>query len=127
MWLAVSIAVPMTLLSKWLVVLLYGESYILASQVLMIHVWTNIFVFLGVSSSKWLLNENLQILAFFRTFYSLLINVVLNYLLINKYGINGAALSAVVSQFFAAYFSDLFNKKTINSFVMKSKTLLVFR
>jgi O-antigen/teichoic acid export membrane protein len=126
-WLAISIAISMTFISNWLVVFLYGESYRLASQVLMIHIWTSVFVFLGVSSGKWLLNENLQHLAFFRTFYGLLINVALNYFLIKKYGINGAALSALVSQCFATYLSDLFNKKTINSFIMKSKALFLFR
>jgi O-antigen/teichoic acid export membrane protein len=126
-WLAIGIASFMSFISNWLVVFLYGESYRLASQVLMIHIWTSVFVFLGVSSGKWLLNENLQHLAFFRTFYGLLINVALNYFLIQKYGINGAALSALVSQCFAAYLSDLFNKKTINSFFMKSKALFFFR
>ena len=52
-WIAIVIALPMTFLSDWVINLLYGSKYSEAGDVLMIHIWAGIFVFLGVASSKW--------------------------------------------------------------------------
>jgi O-antigen/teichoic acid export membrane protein len=67
-WLAIVIALPMTFLSDWLVILLYGEAYKEAGFVLMIHIWAGVFVFLGVASESWLISENLQRISFYRAF-----------------------------------------------------------
>ena len=124
-WMAIAIALPMTFLSDWVIHLLYGNQYNQAGSVLMIHIWTGVFVFLGVASGKWFMAENLQMLAFLRTFYGMIINIILNILLIPKYGIQGAATATLVSQIMAAYFSDLFNKKTKEMFFMKTKSLML--
>ena len=81
-WMAIAIALPMTFLSDWLVNLLYGEQYNQSGSVHMIHIWTGVFVFLGVASGKWFIAENLQMLSFWRTFYGMTINVILNFLFI---------------------------------------------
>ncbi len=123
---AISVAIPMTFMSDWIVKWLYGTQYNEAGSVLMIHIWAAIFVFLGVASGKWFIAENLQILSFFRTFYGMLINIILNILFIPKYGIQGAAFATLFSQFMAAYLFDLFSYKTRNMFYMKTKSLLFF-
>ena len=56
--------------------------------------------------------ENLQMLAFWRTFYGMVLNVILNFLLIPDYGVQGAAVATLASQSIAAYVSDLFSIKT---------------
>jgi O-antigen/teichoic acid export membrane protein len=119
------IAIPMTFLSDFIVGVLYGDAYSGAGSILMIYIWASVFVFLGVSSGKWYLNENLQKMAFYRTFWGLVINVILNYFLIKSLGVIGAAISTLLSQMTAAYFFDLFSNKTINQFVMKTKALLL--
>ncbi len=124
-WMAIAIALPMTFLSDWVVEIRYGGQYNQAGSVLMIHIWAGVFVFLGVASGKWFTAENLQMLLFWRTFYGMLINVILNLLLIPKYGIQGAAVATLVSQAIAAYFSDLFNIRTKRMFWMKSKSIFV--
>ncbi len=124
-WMAIAIALPMTFLSDWVIHLLYGNQYNQAGSVLMIHIWTGVFIFLGVASGKWFMAENLQMLAFLRTFYGMIINIILNIILIPKYGIQGAATATLISQIMAAYFSDLFNKKTKKMFWMKSKSFFL--
>ena len=126
-WMAIAIALPMTFLSDWVVNLLYGEQYNQAGSVLMIHIWAGVFVFLGVASGKWFISENLQMLAFWRTFYGMIINVALNFLLIPKYGIQGAAISTLMGQIFAAYLFDIFNNKTKKIFHMKTKALILIK
>ncbi len=120
-WMAIGIALPMTFLSDWVMILLYGEQYNQAGSVLMIHVWAGIFVSLGLASGKWFAAENLIMLSFWRTFYGMVVNIVLNYYLINMYGLQGAAVATFFANFLAAFLFDVFNKKTRAIFFMKLK------
>lgn len=122
-WIAIAIALPITFLGGWLVTLLYGEAYRAAGQVLMIHVWAGVFVFLGVASGSWFTNENLQQYLFYRTVLGALINVVLNLALIPRLGVVGAAIATVIAQSMAALFFDLYTTKTRVVFCMKLRTL----
>lgn len=65
-WLAIGVAVPISFCSSWPTQLLYGIQYHRAGDVLMIHIWAGVFVFLAVASGKYLLAENLVMKAFHR-------------------------------------------------------------
>lgn len=116
-WVAISIALPMTFLSDWLITLLYGEAYRAAGQVLMIHIWAGVFVFLGVASSKWFISEGLQKYSTINTVFGAIVNVLLNFLLIPKYGIYGAAIATVLAQSVASYFMNLAFQQTRSNFL----------
>jgi len=126
-WIAVSIALPTTFLSTLIVEFLYGKEYLGSSSVLIIHIWTGVFVFLGVASSKYLLAENFIKKTFYRTFIGALLNIIMNYYLIRIIGIEGAAISTLVSHFFAAYLYDFFDKDLRNMFIFKTKSLFFYR
>ncbi len=121
--LSVAVALPMTFIATPLVVLLFGAPYAEAGVVLAIHIWSAVFVFLGVASSKWFLAENRQLLSLQRTFFGAIVNVGLNLWLIPFYGPVGAAMATVVSYSVAAFFADLLNQETRTMFVMKSRSL----
>lgn len=123
---ALFVAVPITFVGEELILFLYGESYSDAIDVLTIHVWSGIFVALGFASGKWFINENLQRLTFYRSLIGAIFNVLLNLLLIPKYGIKAAALTTLFSQFLAAFLFDLLFSKTRALFRMKLKSLLLF-
>ena len=125
-WIAVSIALPTTFLSTLVVEFLYGKEYLGSSSVLIIHIWTGVFVFLGVASSKYLLAENFIKKTFYRTFIGALLNIIMNYYLIGIIGIQGAAISTLVSHFFAAYFYDILDKDLRIMFIMKTKSLFFY-
>jgi len=124
-WVAVIIALPMTFLSDWIVIFLYGIEYSESGSVLMIHIWAGIFVFLGTASSKWFIIENLQKYSFYRTFSGAIINIVLNLILIPKFGIKGAAVATLISQLVASYFFNIFNKKLFIIFQLQTNSLLL--
>lgn len=126
-WFAIAIALPMTFLSDWLILLLFGQAYQEAGQVLMIHVWASIFVFLGVASGKWYITENLQRLTLFNTSIGATLNIVLNLIFIQKLGVIGAAYATVISYAVAAYLMNLAWKKSRCNFFMLSKSLLPIR
>ena len=125
-WLAVAVALPTTFLAPWVIKVLYGGAFWPAAGVLSIHIWAGVFVGLGVASGRWFLCENMQKEAFYRTFLGVICNVVLNIIMIPKYGINGAALSTLISQTTAAYFYDALNHKTRSVFWMKTRSFNVF-
>ncbi len=126
-WLALSVALPITFFSDWIVNLLYGSDYQAAGRVLMIHIWTGVFVFMGVASAKWLIVEGLQILEVYRSLFGLIANVSLNYILIPRLGITGAAVATLCSHFIASYLIDYFHPKTRETFYMKSRALNFFK
>ena len=122
-WLAVAIALPTTFLAPWVIRVLYGDAFLPAAGVLSIHIWAGVFVFLGVTSGKWLLTENLQIFSTINTSIGAIVNIVLNYILIKNMGINGAAISTLISYFIAAYLCLSFFDKTRINFINLTKSL----
>ncbi|MCI0564023.1 MAG: polysaccharide biosynthesis C-terminal domain-containing protein [Nitrososphaera sp.] len=122
-WLALVIAIPTVLVSRGLVHSLYGPDYAAASTVLALHIWAAVFVFLGVATSKWYLAENMHFDLFQRTLVGAVLNIVLNFFLIPRYGINGAAIATLISQAWAAYFHDFLDPATRRLFYMKSRSL----
>ncbi|MCD2449761.1 flippase [Methylicorpusculum oleiharenae] len=125
-FLALIVSVPMTFMADWLVIVLFGQAYAQAGTVLAIHIWTGVFVFFGVTSSKWFLIENMQTSAFYRTTLGLIVNIAANFLLIPLYGGKGAAIASLISQVTAAYLFDGINKNTRRSFLLKSAAMLPF-
>ncbi len=126
-YLSIGIAIPTVFASDLVVDLLYGNQYSAAGGILKIHIWAGVFVFLGVASSKWLLNENLQKYAMLNTIIGAIVNILLNYFLIKKMGVIGAAWSSLIAYFIAAYLCLFLFKKTRANFYSLSKSLLFKR
>nr|WP_290443804.1 flippase [Halomonas sp. Mc5H-6] len=123
-WIAIGIALPMTFLSDWLITLLYGLEYQKTAGVLMMHVWAGLFVFLGVASGKWLLNENLQLYSMFNTSVGAIANVGLNLFFISYFGVYGAAVATLISYGVAAYFMLFVWRRTRENFYLVTKSFL---
>ncbi len=123
---AVMMAIIVFFVAPLIVEVTFGPDFRPAASVLVIHIWTSIFVFIGVASGKWYLAEGLQKLAFYRTAIGAASNVLLNFILIPAYGISGAAIATLISQVFATYLFDLLSTKTRVMFYMKTRSLLVF-
>jgi len=111
-WLALLIALPIIFLSTFIIVTLFGEAYGSAGTVLMIHTCAAPFVYFGLARSKWIINEGLQRFILVFTLTGAVLNVLLNYLLIPEYGIEGAALASLVSQIISTVVTPLVFKET---------------
>lgn len=123
---ALTIALPTTFLAPWVIGLLYGSAYLPAAGVLSIHIWTGVFVFLGVASGKWFLAENYINKNLYRTLLGMVINIAANLILIPVYGILGAAIAALLGQLAADLLYDVFDKQTYPSLKMKINALNPF-
>lgn len=124
-WLAIGIALPITFLANDIIRLLFGIQYQDAAGALRIYIWAGIFVFFGVVSTQYLIAENYTKILFFRTFVGMMVNVILNIILIPKYGINGAAIATVLSQFMVAFSIVLIPKTHKNSILMLKSFSLI--
>ncbi len=124
---SVPVAIFLTFTSFPLVYFIFGSDYSEAAEILSIHIWTSIFVFLGVASSQWFLAVNKNKLLFWRSFIGMIFNVILNYFLIPKHGPKGAAIATLISQAIVGFFFDLASKETRAMFFMKARALNLFR
>lgn len=120
--LAFMIALPTTLLADPIVFFLFGSQFHQTAAVIKIHVWTGVFYFLGVASSKWFLAENLQRYSFYRNLAGAITNIFLNLILIPTFGITGAALATLISLFVAAYLTMGFFRNTKDNFMLATKS-----
>ncbi len=118
-WISLAISVMMSMYGSSLIRLLFGDNYLPAIPVLLIHIWASIFVFLGVMRSKWAINEGLQNLIMVYTILGAVINVALNVVLIPHWGILGAAIATVVAQCFVATISNLLHPKSRPMFFLQ--------
>lgn len=119
---ALFVAIIITLCANWLIISLFGQEYQEADQILIIHIWASLFVFVGVASEKWFIVENLQLLSFWRGFTGMIVNILLNIILIPSIGLQGAAIATLISQMISTYIFDIFNTKTRKMFLMKTKS-----
>ncbi|WP_291876620.1 flippase [Leptospira sp.] len=100
-WMALLGACITQFAADYVIVKIYGYDYFNSSSVLKIHIWASLFVFLGVAGSNYYILENLQKLTIFKSFFGLLVNIILNFFWIPEFGIVGAAFATLISQFCA--------------------------
>jgi O-antigen/teichoic acid export membrane protein len=123
-WIAITIAVPVSIFSGDIINIIFGSEFQSAAPVLTIYIWAGVAVFLGVASSQYLITENFTKLSFFRTLIGMVINVILNLVLIPKYGIIGAAYATLIS-YSVAVFSIILFPKARKQFSMMMKSILL--
>ncbi len=126
-WISLAVAIGVTFLSSFLVTALFGEAYAGAAQILSIHVWAGIFVCLGVASTGWFLNENLQQFALVKSVLGVCLNVALNFVLIPMYGAVGSAIATISCQIAVSFLFNAFHPRTREIFRMQVKSLMLFK
>lgn len=89
--------IPLFFLADRVILLLYGEGFIMSAGVIRIYVWTGIAASIGTVMNYYLINENFIRLSFVFSLVGMLSNVVLNIALIPIYGVVGAALASLIS------------------------------
>lgn len=113
--------------SDKIISLLYGSEFFEAGAVLAVHIVSVVFVYLGVSSGRWLIAEGLVKLDFYRNLLGVTVNIVLNYYLIDSMGALGAAYASLASYVVAFYIFDIFVKDMRPIFYIKTKSLFLIR
>lgn len=110
--------------SDFLIVRIFGQEYIESSITTKILSFSIIFVFYGVVNEHWYISNNSQKYYGVYVFLGALSNVFLNFIFITKFGINGAALSTLLTYILIIFCFDNFSKKTKEIFNVKLKSII---
>lgn len=94
---SLGVALITFLFANTIITLLFGPQFSEAGPVLSVYIWASIPVFLNIASTQYLIAENRAMVSLARTVVGSLINVLLNYLLIPRYGTVGVAYAALVA------------------------------
>ncbi|WP_132051640.1 flippase [Pseudocnuella soli] len=124
---AILLSVLITFTANPIVHFLYGSEFEGAGLVLSIHIWTGVFVYLGVAASNWFMIEQKQSLLLVRTAAGAVMNVLLNLLLIPYFGGAGAAIATLIAQIFASFLMNAFSAQTLPIFKLQLGSLLVYK
>lgn len=112
------IAVGYIIFSDFAISVLLGSEFLDAKRVLNIYIWVLPFVFLGSIVNGWLIAEDLEKLFFYKSVAGCVLNIVLNYFLIQNYGTLGAAIATLISLIFVNHIFFIFMRKTRVAFKM---------
>lgn len=121
---AYTIAVPMTILSQWLVDTLFGAAYSRAGLMLAALIWANVFWSLEMARSAFLTSMNWNRFYLLTVFLACLLNIGLNYVLIPLYGGMGAVIASICAYWFAAHGSCFMFRPLFRTGAMLTKAML---
>ncbi len=105
--------------------LVYGDKFNGAGQMLSIHIWSGIFVFLGSASSQFLLAEGYNGIALQRTIAGAIVNIALNLWLIPLYGGIGTSIATLVAYFVSTFYILLIPKTRRQGILMLKSLFLI--
>lgn len=121
-WCSLLLAVVTCFIADLLILFLYGDNYLKSANVLAISIWTVPFTYLGTIASRMYINEGQQGLLFWRSLIGVVINIIGNAVLIPGYGVVGASIATVVSQFVVGVVFNIFGK---NNFIFLVQLRLI--
>ncbi|MCC5604010.1 flippase [Nostoc favosum] len=123
---SLAIALPMSFLSDKIIMVMFGSGYAEAGAILAVHIWTSLFVFMGLATSPWFIAEGLNHVSLGKTLFGAILNIILNVLLIPKYAGLGAAIATIISQAAAAFLCNAFDSRTQKIFKIQVRSLIPF-
>ena len=124
-FLSLGIAIAVSLGAQSLLTSLLGAEYSSAGAILTLHIWSGIFIFLGVARGNWLVIENKTRLSLITQLMGAITNIGLNLWLIREYGAIGAAIATLVSYAVSSYLSCLIFPDMRRTGWMLTKALLI--
>ena len=115
-------AILLHLVSEYLIIFLYGNEYYNSIEILQVYCFLLIFSAIGAVNMIYLRVNNLQTKAMNRQLSNVVLNIVLNYIFIPKYGVIAAAYTSLFSIIFTTILYDLFDKNmyVLNKLKLKS-------
>lgn len=125
-WLAILVSIATVFIGPLFITIVFGKAYSGAGSVLIIYIWSGVFVSFGLIFSKRLVADNLQKYLTAFIVAGAVINIILNYLLIPHLRLTGCALATLIAQATTTYLcAYAFPKTRINSY-MFNKSLFPF-
>jgi O-antigen/teichoic acid export membrane protein len=98
-----AVAIPVTFLAGFIINILYGKAYAAAAPMLVLLIWSNLFINLSIARGSFLFAMNWTWILFWVNVFAAIANIALNFILIPKYGGMGAAVASCLSYWVSAH------------------------
>lgn len=102
-WMGVLFAICITVLSHFIIDILYGADYAQAREPLILIIWSTVFAAMSYSKSIWMICENNQKYSKYILLCGVVINLTLNSVWIPTIGMNGAAVATIITEFVCCF------------------------
>lgn len=112
LWIGILISIVITPMSKLIMMVLYGKDFVNANIVLSIIAWSSIFAYLGVARGVFLVNEGLNRYSVVFIAIGGIVNLFLNFIFIQLWGMEGAAIATLITQGTVTVVCPAFFQKT---------------
>jgi O-antigen/teichoic acid export membrane protein len=125
LWCSILAAIFTSILSYWIIRLTFGFAYLPAVTILQIMSFKAASVALSNTAGAMIVTEKIQSLSILRDGLGCIVCVVLNYLLLPRYGIIAAAYISIASNVAAGYIADAFIPTYRHLFVRQTRALVL--
>ena len=122
-WLSLFASAFVSVIAYWLIRYTFGTAYLPAVAVLQVMAFKAASVALSNTAGAMLVTEGLQRWAICRDGIGCVVCIVLNYLLLPRYGVIAAAFVSIASNIAAGYLADAFIPAYRHLFICQTKTL----
>ena len=95
---ALTAAITMTFIAHPLVAFFYGHRFADSANILRIHFWSGIFIYLSVSRSRHIIASGRRLVELWLNLGGMGLNLMANFILIPRYGALGAAWAGLATQ-----------------------------
>ena len=123
-WLSLLASVIVAATAHWVIKLTFGDAYMPAVVILQVMAFKAASVALSNTAGAMLVTEGLQRYAIFRDSFGCIVCIMLNYLLLPRYGIVAAAFVAIACNVAAGYIADALIPAYRHLFIRQTRALL---
>lgn len=106
-----SVALPVSLLSPWIILKIYGEAYSDSAIVLTIYIWSQFGSNFGIARGLYINVKNIFKASLIISFSGAIINILLNSWMIPRYEELGATIATLITYFIAVIAINVFFKE----------------
>lgn len=124
-WLTLLMAIVISLLAYWFILVLFGITYLPAVPILQILAFKAVSIALSTTAGHMLIIEGIQQYAIIRDVFGCIVCISLNLLLLPHYGVVAAAFVAIASNIAAGYIADALIPAYRHLFVAQTKALFI--
>lgn len=104
------IALPLFIFAPLIIKIVFGDAFVGSSPILRIYLWTSVAITLVVLAQQYLITENFSRIFLYTSIIGATMNVVLNVILIPRFGPEGSAWGTMLSYVAVVFSLFLFKK-----------------
>lgn len=124
-WLAILLSLGVTICAPWLIGWTYGEKYAAAIPILQVLIWKTVGMALSSSAGHLIIIEGIQKWAVIRNLLGCLTCIGLNWVILPRYGVVGAAWVTLVTVAVTGWLGNLVIPPYHRIFALQCKAILV--